>query len=147
MALDGEVAGVQMGEAGEGEWCVSTEEEAGLEEEKGLVEEGVQVEAASEEDDNWLERARLVAQAGVRKVVGVAKFGSRRAEQRSVRQVLKVVEVSESPQKSRNVCTCLTLFDPPPRIDGDENRVRDEGIRVVTVRHCDNHHFTVVPTV
>ena len=52
-----------------------------------------------------------------------------------------------TPHKSRNVCTCLTLFDPLPRIDGDENRVRDEGIRVVTVRHCDNHHFTVVPTV
>ena len=93
MALEGDLAGVQVGGAGDGGWDDSTEEEAELEEERGSREEEEHVEAAREENGEWLKRARLVAQAGVRKVVGVAKFGSRRAEQRSLRHSVGVRQV------------------------------------------------------
>ena len=93
MALDGEVAGMQVGDAGAAEWEESTEEGEGEQEEQEGGRDTGQVEGSEDASAGWLRKARIVAQAGARKVGGDAVFGSRRAEHRVVKQVLQVVEV------------------------------------------------------
>ena len=93
MVLEGDVAGVQVGAGNEHEWEGGEDGEDGAED---VVERATSIEVLEGIEDakgGWLENARKLAQAGVRKVWGGVKFGSRRAEQVAVRQVLQVVEV------------------------------------------------------
>ena len=67
MALDGEVAGVQVSEAGDESWDSDSAEEERLEEEIVVEEESKGVEEVGDVTGEWLRGARQVAQEGVRK--------------------------------------------------------------------------------